>query len=102
MQFEIPVRDSLPPLISDSAKPDINVSIVQLAWCDVINLVYREAKDSRSHMRLTMELRSMGGSDMPMVPQQGNDLRIASIEVLTILVAVPEQCKDLKQKITDI
>ncbi|KAG7007813.1 hypothetical protein G7Y79_00008g024510 [Physcia stellaris] len=27
-------------------------------------------------MRLTMELRSMGGSDMLMAPQQGNDLRI--------------------------
>ena len=53
-------------------------------------------------MRLTMELRIMGGSDMLMAPQQGNDLRIASIEVLTILVAVPEQCRDLKQTVTDI
>lgn len=96
MEFEIP----LPPLKSDPTKPDL--SIVQRAWWDVINLVYREAKDGRSPMRLTMELRIMGGSDMLMAPQKGNDLGTASIEVLTVLGAVPEQWEKFKQEVADI
>lgn len=96
MEFEIP----LPPLASDPKKPDL--SIVQRAWWDVINLVYREAKDGRSPMRLTLELRIMGGSDMLMAPQYGNDLGTASIEILTIPNAVPEQWEAFKQEVADI
>ena len=96
MEFEIP----LPPLASDPSKPDL--SIVQRAWWDVIKLVYREAEEGRSPMRLTMELRIMGGSDMLMAPQHGNDLGTASIEVLTMLNAVPEQWAAFKQEVADI
>lgn len=63
MEFEIP----LPPLPSDPSKPDL--SIVQRAWWDVIKLIYEEAREGRSPMRLTMELRIMGGSDILMAPQ---------------------------------
>lgn len=96
MEFEIP----LPALKSDPSKPDL--SIVQRAWWDVIKLVYAEAKDGRSPMRLTLELRIMGGSNMIMAPQHRNDYGTASIEVLTVPNAVPEEWEQFKQKVADI
>lgn len=96
MEFEIP----LPPLNFDPSKPDL--SIVQRAWWDVIKLVYREAKEGRSPMRLALELRIMGGSDVLMAPQYRNDHGTASIEVLTITNAVPEQWEVFKQEVADI
>lgn len=96
MEFEIP----LPPLASDPSKPDL--SIVQRAWWDVINLVYRKAKDGKYPMRLTMELRIMGGSDMHMAPQYGNDHGTASIEILTVLNAAPEDWEEFKQEVATI
>lgn len=96
MEFQIP----LPPLPSDPTKPDL--SIAQRAWWDVINLVYREAKEGRSPMRLTLEMRIMGGSGMLMAPQKGNDLGTASIEVLTIPNADPDQWETFKQEVADI
>ena len=94
MEFQIPIPDK-------DGKPDF--SVVQRAWWDVINLVYdiagntasdsllksvfrtitRKDKDKRTPMRLTLELRIMGGSDLIMAPQAGNNLT-ASIEVLTV------------------
>jgi len=67
MEFQIP----LPPRRDDPSKPDF--SIVQRAWWDVIKLVYADAdkEDPSSPMRLTLELRIMGGSDMLMAPQKG-------------------------------
>lgn len=64
------------------SKPDL--SIVQRACWDVINLVYFEAERGRSPTRLTLELRIMGGSDVLMAPQKGNDHGTASIDVLTV------------------
>ncbi len=94
MEFQIPIPDK-------DGKPDF--SVVQKAWWDVINVVYATSgntasdsflkslvrtlfrKDSDKHtpMRLTLELRIMGGSDLLMAPQAGNKLT-ASIEVLTV------------------
>ena len=96
MEFEIPI----PALASDSSKPDL--SIVQRAWWDVIKLVYPEAQDGRSPMRLTMELRITGGSDIHMAPQYGNDHGTASIEILTVPNAVPEEWEAFKQQVADI
>ncbi len=95
MEWEIP----LPALASDSSKPDL--SIVQRAWWDIIKLVYEEAEEGRSPLRLTLELRIMGGSDMLMAAQRGNDYGTASIEVLTVPNAVPEQWEAFKQKVVD-
>ena len=75
MEFQIP----LPALASDPTKPDF--TIIRRAWWDVINLVYA---DSECPMRLTLELRIMGGSSILMAPQYGNDLGTASIEILTV------------------
>lgn len=96
MEFEIP----LPPHPSDPSKPDL--SIVQRAWWDVIKLVYREAEASRSPMRLTLEMRIMGGSDMLMAPQYGNPHGTASIEVLTVPNAVPDEWEVFKQEVADL
>ena len=35
-------------------------------------------------MRMPLEMRIMGGSDVVMAPQRGNDLGTCSIEVLTL------------------
>ncbi|KAJ6118506.1 hypothetical protein N7471_013126 [Penicillium samsonianum] len=99
-EFQIPI----PPRRDDPTKPDF--SIVQQAWWDVIKLVYQQAEskdDPSSPMRLTLELRIMGGSDVIMAPQRGNSLGTASIEVLTIPDAVADdEWMDFIQKVADI
>ena len=84
MEYEIPIP-YLPSASGSPRKPDL--SIVQRAWWDVINLVYA---DSESPMRLTMELRIMSGSDIIMAPQRGNEWGTASIEVLSMPDAVTD------------
>ncbi|TKA64912.1 hypothetical protein B0A49_09681 [Cryomyces minteri] len=100
MELQIP----LPPHPDDSSKPDF--SIVQRAWWDVINLVYSEdatSHDGSSPMRLTLELRIMGGSDILMAPQRGNGLGTASIEVLTIPDAVEDgEWQEFTVKVADL
>jgi len=95
MEFEIP----LPPSPSDSSKPDL--SVIQRAWWDIINLVYSEAAEGRSPMRLTLELRIMGGSHMLMAPQEGNNYGTASIEVLTVPSTDPEEWEAFKGKVAE-
>ena len=75
MEFQIPV-----PKLPNSDKPDFTV--IQKAWWDVINIVY-DVAEKDTPMRLTLELRIMGGSSLHMAPQAGNNIT-ASIEVLTI------------------
>jgi hypothetical protein len=79
MEFEIPI-----PAKADGS-PDW--SICQKAWWDVINIVYDYEKNehfkNKRPMRLTMEMRITGGSDVIMAPQNGNNLGTCSIEVLT-------------------
>ena len=67
MEFEIPL-----PADGDG-NPDW--SVCQRAWWDVINLVYSL---KRTPMRLTLEMRVMGGSNITMAPQFGNDLGTCS------------------------
>lgn len=99
MEFQIP----LPPRRDDARKPDFG--IVQRAWWDVIKLVYADAdkEDPSSPMRLTLELRIMGGSDMLMAPQKGNSLGTASIEILTLPDAVADdEWTAFAQKVADM
>jgi hypothetical protein len=81
LEFQIPI----PSLASDPTKPDY--SIVQRAWWDIINLCY---EDDDCPMRLTMELRIMGDSNLIMAPQNGNIHGTASIEVLSVPDAVSD------------
>ena len=85
---DIELQIPLPPRKDDPSKPDF--SIVQRAWWDVINLVYEDSENSSCAMRLALEMRIMGGSDMLMAPQKGNDLGTLSIEVITLPDAVTD------------
>jgi hypothetical protein len=75
----------LPSSASSPSGPRPDYTIVRRAWWDIISLCYR---DSSTPMRLTLELRIMGGSDLLMAPQNGNTWGTASIEVLSIPDAV--------------
>ncbi|KAJ7195663.1 hypothetical protein GGX14DRAFT_527054 [Mycena pura] len=100
VEFEIPI----PGLASDPSQPDF--SVVQRAWWDAINLVYAPEYTASAHatapMRLTLELRIMGGSDMVLAPQRGNTHGTASIEVLTVPdAAADKEWAGFAQKIAD-
>lgn len=77
MEFHIPIP-ALP-----NGKPDW--SICQKAWWDAIVIVYEcLVKKNKVPMRLPLEMRIMGGSDITMAPQKGNQYGTCSIEVLTL------------------
>ncbi|KAK8038297.1 hypothetical protein PG994_015064 [Apiospora phragmitis] len=79
IEFQIPI----PARADDASRPDFTV--VRRAWWDAIKLVYDYGRDGKAPMRVTLELRIMGGSDVLMAPQHGNGpWGTASIEVLTI------------------
>ncbi|KAJ7203895.1 hypothetical protein GGX14DRAFT_648172 [Mycena pura] len=100
LEFQIPI----PGLPSDPSQPDF--SVIQRAWWDAINLVYAPEYTASvfttSPMRLTLELRIMGGSDMVLAPQRGNTHGTASIEVLTVPdAAADNEWAGFAQKIAD-
>ncbi|KAF2001355.1 FAD-binding domain-containing protein [Amniculicola lignicola CBS 123094] len=101
---DLEVQIPLPPRKDDPTKPDF--SIVQRAWWDVINLVYKDADvgaDPSSAMRLALEMRIMGSSDMILAPQKGNDLGTLSIEILTLPDAVADdEWNAFAQKVVDL
>jgi hypothetical protein len=82
MEFQIP----LPPDPRDPTKPDL--SVARRAWWDVINLVYEEAEQGplfhNSPMKLLLEMRIMGQSDLILAPYHGNSLGTCSIGVLSV------------------
>jgi hypothetical protein len=82
LEFQIPI----PSLATNPSLPDY--SIVRRAWWDIINLCY---EDDATPMRLALELRIMGDSEMIMAPQRGNKHGTASIEVLSVPDAVSEE-----------
>jgi hypothetical protein len=95
MEWEIPI----PALASDPTKPDW--SICQDAWWAVIGEVYRLEQQAKAPMRLTLEMRIMGGSGVTMAPQHGNTLGTCSIEVLTTLNTDAGEWAAFMQAITD-
>ena len=96
IELEIPI----PAREDDETKPDW--SVCQRAWWDAIRLVYESAKGSDdTPMRLTLEMRVMGGSSILMAPQYGNTLGTCSIEVLTHCNTPAAEWQAFKQKILD-
>ena len=96
IELEIPI----PAREDDETKPDW--SVCQRAWWDAIRLVYESAKGSDdTPMRLTLEMRVMGGSSILMAPQYGNTLGTCSIEVLTHCNTPTAEWQAFKQKILD-
>ncbi|HJV70260.1 hypothetical protein [Ideonella sp.] len=96
MEFEIPI----PERADAPGQPDW--ALCQRAWWDAIATVYAVFESQGIvPMRLTMEMRVMGGSGITMAPQRGNDLGTCSIEVLTTLNTDPGDWAKLMQQITD-
>ena len=92
MELEIPI----PPRADDPSKPDWTVA--QRAWWTVIAAVY--GRDD-APMRIALEMRIMGGSDITMAPQFDNALGTCSIEVLTTLNVADNVWSTFKQRIAD-
>ncbi|KAI4742303.1 hypothetical protein E4T50_07293 [Aureobasidium sp. EXF-12298] len=82
MELELPI----PPSPTDKTKPDWMT--VRKAWWTVINLVYRSAN---SPMRLAMDMRITGDSNIIMAPQRGNSHGTVAIEVGSITDTVTEE-----------
>ena len=75
----------IPPKKDDPKKPDY--SIVQKAWWDAIIASY---DDKKAPLRMAVELRLIGESDMIMAPQRGHQFGTAGIEVVTTMAAVDD------------
>lgn len=94
---DIELQIPIPALADDPTKPDWTV--VQKAWWDAIEIVYA---DESAPMRIALELRIMGDSDIIMAPQTGNSFGTASIEVLTTMPAADDgSWAPFAQKIAD-
>jgi hypothetical protein len=93
MEFEIPI----PPRADDPTRPDW--SICQRAWWDVIRNVY-ERRDAP--MRVALEMRIMGGSDITLAPQRGNRFGTCSIEVLTNLRTPAREWRTFMQDVANL
>lgn len=93
MEFEIPI----PARADDPTRPDW--SICQRAWWDVIRNVYKRPD---APLRVALEMRIMGGSDITMAPQRGNRLGTCSIEILTNLRTPTREWRQFKQDIANL
>ncbi|KAF4500718.1 Heterokaryon incompatibility 6, OR allele [Fusarium agapanthi] len=70
-------------LDSKKGKPnERDYTNVRRAWWDVIKTCYANAKTSP--MRMPMEMRIMGSSDVTLAPQRGNKLGTCAIGILTL------------------
>jgi len=77
MEFQIPI-----PALSNG-KPDW--SLCQRAWWDAIATVYEWIENKKKvPMRLPLEMRIIGGSNVTMSSEYGNPLGTCCIEVLTV------------------
>jgi hypothetical protein len=95
MEWEIPI----PGRADDPGKP--NWSICQDAWWAVIDEVFRLERQGKVPMRLVLEMRIMGGSEVTMAPQYGNTLGTCAIEVLTWVNTDAAEWAAFMQTITD-
>ncbi|KAI5276503.1 hypothetical protein E4T47_00571 [Aureobasidium subglaciale] len=81
MELELPI----PPSSTDNSKPDWMT--VRKAWRGAVNLVYSSAN---SPMRLAMDMRITGDSDIIMAPQRGNSHGTVALEIGSVTDAVTE------------
>ncbi|THV95999.1 hypothetical protein D6D27_02924 [Aureobasidium pullulans] len=82
MEIELPI----PPLATDNSKPDWLT--VRKAWWGAVNLVYSSAN---SPMRLAMDMRITGDSDIVMAPQRGNSHGTVALEIGSVIDTVTEE-----------
>ncbi|CAE6392647.1 unnamed protein product [Rhizoctonia solani] len=91
-EWEIPIPESP----NDPGKRDY--SSVQRAWWDAISILY--SRDDVP-MRLALEMRLTGGSNVILAPQRGNTFGTTSIEVLTIPTTPKDQWHSFMQQVAD-
>jgi hypothetical protein len=73
------------PLVAKKGEPNkIDFAIVQRAWWDAILKVYEPKHQENCPMRMPLEMRIMGGSNIIMAPQRHNALGTCSIEALML------------------
>jgi len=72
-------------------------TIVQKAWWDTILLM----QANPGTVRVALEMRIMGSSDIILAPQRGNKLGTCSIEILTTLNTPRREWEKFCQKVTD-
>ena len=96
----IQVRDAeieIPISLNQDGQPDW--SICQKAWWDAIYIIYKHLEETATlPINLTLEMRIMGGSDITMAAQQGNQ-HTCSIEILSNMLVTHEEWKILAEKI---
>jgi len=99
MELEIPI----PGRKDDPSKPDW--SLCQVAWWQVVNLIYEYERNEKYPCRIALEMRVMGGSNVIMAPQYGNTKDgyhgTCSIEVLTTPQTDAALWNEFMQKVTD-
>lgn len=81
--LNLEVEMPLVPSKEDPKKPDW--AIVQRAWWDAILKCYQHS--DTCPQRMPLEMRVIGGSNVIMAPQRGNDLGTCAIEILTLYSA---------------
>ena len=72
-------------------------TITQKAWWDTV----LQMQANPSVVRVALEMRVMGHSDIIMAPQRGNVLGTTAIEILTTFNTPPEEWQGFSQKIVD-
>ncbi|MDR6318867.1 FAD-binding protein [Actinoplanes couchii] len=92
MELEIPI----PCRPDDPSRPDW--SVCRRAWWDALRIIH-DSPDVP--LRLTLEMRVTGGSDVLLAPQYGNNFGTCSIEVLTTTVVPAEQWNRFLQRVAD-
>ena len=91
VEIEIPIS------LKQDGQPDW--TICQKAWWDAIYIIYRNLEETETlPVNLTLEMRIMGGSDITMAAQQGNQYT-CSIEFLSNMLVPHEEWKSIAEQI---
>ncbi|KAF5391481.1 hypothetical protein D9757_002438 [Collybiopsis confluens] len=92
-EWEIPI-----PAVKGGKTRDY--SVIQRAWWDGITAFYKNV--DTCPMRVTLEMRLTGSSNILLAPQQHNDFGTCSIEVLTTLNPTRDEWRDFKQQVVNL
>ncbi|KAG9124347.1 hypothetical protein FRC07_011965 [Ceratobasidium sp. 392] len=92
-EWEIPIPEA------PNAPGERDYEKIQWAWWDAIKTFYDRIDDVP--MRLTLEMRLSGGSEVLLAPQRGNNLGTISIEPLTTTVTDSKIWQSFLQQLVD-
>ncbi|CAE6497565.1 unnamed protein product [Rhizoctonia solani] len=92
-EWEIPIPESA------KVPGERDYETIQRAWWDAISATY---SNDEYPMRLTLEMRLTGGSDVLLAPQRGNEFGTISIEILTVPSTPKDVWARFMQQIADL